>query len=128
MAIRTYKDIDLSFIPNPVTGDITKKIGDAAVVQSVMNLLQLNHFEFPFHPDIGSNITKLLFEQLSSFTAQNLEKEITNTLKNFEDRITIYKVQVQVDENNNGFNVTIVGFINNNPNPIQISAFLERDN
>ena len=70
---RVYSDINVNFVPNPVTGDLLRVVGTNSVVQSLMNLVQLNHYEKPFHPEIGSNIRKLLFEQLSPITSNSLQ-------------------------------------------------------
>jgi hypothetical protein len=34
-----YRDLDLTFTPHPVTGDIVKKVGPAAVTRAVRHLV-----------------------------------------------------------------------------------------
>lgn len=123
---RVYKDLDLNFIINPVTGDISKNVGDKAVIGSVSNILQTNHFERLFHPEKGANITKLLFEPLLPLTAQALQKEIKSTINNEEPRVTVYYISVTVNDQENGYNIVLEFFIDNNPAPVAISTFLER--
>ena len=62
---RIFKDLSLNFNQNPVTKDITKVTDVEAIKRSVKNLISLNHYEKPFHPEIGSGIRELLFEPLS---------------------------------------------------------------
>lgn len=123
-----YSDIDDSANVNPITGDILKKTGAASVIQSVMNLIQLGHYEKPYHPEVGSGVTQLLFEQGSPATCQLIAKEIQNTLKNFEPRVNVVNVLVEVatSGSSSGFNVTIQFSIVSIPQPITISVFLER--
>lgn len=123
---RIYVDLDLNFIANPITGDISKNVGNQAVIGAVQNLLLTNHHERPFNPDIGANITKLLFENLTTLTSAALTKEITNTIQNFEPRVTLTSVTVTANYDQNGFDVLLTFFINNNSNPISVSMFLER--
>lgn len=121
-----YSDFDISFTPHPVTGDVLKVNGMQSVVQSVMNLVQLNHYEVPFHPEIGGNIRKLLFELADPVTANLLSEEIKNLITNFEPRAKVIDVLVESDIDNNGFNVTIMFFVLSNTQPLTISFFLTR--
>ena len=61
-SVRTfYKDLDLDFTRNVVTNDVVKIEDVNAVKRSVKNLIQTNHYERPFHPEIGCGIRELLF-------------------------------------------------------------------
>lgn len=126
MQNRKYIDLDLNFVANPITGDISKNIETQAVIGSVRNLLLTNHYERPFHPDIGANITKLLFENATSLTANALQKEIKNVITNYEPRVTITNLIVTMSLDQNGFDVEMDFFINNNSSPVSIALFLER--
>ena len=53
---RIYKDLNLDFSFNSATKDIQKITDVEAVKRSVRNLINLNHYEKPFHPEIGSNL------------------------------------------------------------------------
>lgn len=123
-----YSDVDDSFEVNPITGDILKKTGSAAVIQAVINLIQIGHYEKPYHPEIGSGVTQLLFELATPATCQLIAKEIRNTLKNFEPRVEVQDVVVQTATNgtDNGFNVTIQFLIVGVPQQFTISLFLTR--
>jgi phage baseplate assembly protein W len=125
---RTYSDIALSFTPNPITGDLTKVTGVNSVVQSIVSLVSTNHYERPFHPEIGGNIRKLLFELADGVTANLIAEEIKDVLNNFEPRATIQAVNVQtVTQPLEGFQVTIVFTVTGGiATPIEIAVFLER--
>ena len=73
---RIYKDLNLDFLRNPTTSDITKlEDVEDAVKRSVKNLIQTNHYERPFHPEIGSDVRALLFENMTPLTALNLKEK-----------------------------------------------------
>lgn len=123
---RTYSDFDVSFSKNPITGDLNKVTGFNAVVQAVTNLVQLNHYEKPFHPEIGGNVRKLLFEPADNITATLLANEIETVIGNFEPRATVLGVYVETTNNGNGYNVTVEFSIQTLSDPITITFFLER--
>jgi phage baseplate assembly protein W len=124
--VRDFRDLDLSFNIHPVRKDINKHVGVKAVINSIKNLVFTNHYEKPFQPEIGSNVRKLLFEQLDNLTAISLQREISEVIKNFEPRAVVSKISVIVDYEKNGFGVDLEFFMVNLPNPITITFFLER--
>jgi phage baseplate assembly protein W len=124
---RIYSDFNIAFIPNPLTGDLTKVTGVNSVVQSIMNLVQTNHYERPFHPEIGGNVRRLLFELVDAVTANLLSQEIQNVLANFEPRAQILDVIVQTSNQLDGYQVTIVFQVAGGiSSPISITTFLQR--
>ena len=122
----TYSDIDINFIPNPISGDVVKKTGYNSVVQSVMNLVQLNAYDKPFHAEISSGVRALLFELPDSVTAQQISQEIKNVIANFEPRATVIGVYVDADTIDDGYNVTIEFSITGLTDVITVGTFLER--
>lgn len=100
--------------------------GYNSVVQAVMNLVQLNHYEKPFHPEIGGNVIKLLFEPADNITAGLIANEIKVVLANFEPRADVLGVYVESTPDYEGYNVTIEFSILTLSDPISISFFLER--
>lgn len=124
--VTPYSDFNIAFIAHPQTGDLVMVTGVNSVVQSVMNLCQLNHFEVPFHPEIGGNIRRLLFELADPVTASLLSEEIKNTINNFEPRAKVLSVDVITDAEGNGYDVTITFTVLGNSNPLTINFFLER--
>jgi phage baseplate assembly protein W len=70
--VREFKDLDLNFNIHPVKKDINRNIGPMAVINSVKNLVLTNHYEKPFRPEIGSNVRRLLFENLDVVTATTI--------------------------------------------------------
>ena len=124
--VRDFKDLDLNFNIHPVRKDISKSIGPMAVVNSIKNLILTNHYERPFQPDIGSNVRRLLFENLDNITATTIKDEIERTIVNYEPRATVKTINVTADYDNNGFKVYLEFFIVNQTAPIIINFLLER--
>lgn len=123
---RTYSDLDLNFQANPITGDVSKNVGNLAVINALRYLLLTNHYEMHFNPSIGGNITKLLFEPANEFTAAALQREIINIITNYEKRVSISSVGVNPNIMTNGFDVNLTFFINNQVAPVSINMFLKR--
>jgi phage baseplate assembly protein W len=123
---RSFKDLDLNFTIHPILKDINTHKNEYAIINSVKNLVLTNHYERPFQPEIGSNIRRLLFENVDTVTAAQIEREITETVENFEPRVQVSKVTAAADPDNNGYKVTLEFFVINNANPITINFFLER--
>jgi phage baseplate assembly protein W len=123
---RSFKDLDLNFTIHPIRKDINTHKNEYAIINSVKNLVLTNHYERPFQPEIGSNIRRLLFENVDAVTASQIEREIVETISNFEPRVQVSKVTVVASPDENGFKVNLEFFVINNANPITINFFLER--
>jgi phage baseplate assembly protein W len=124
---QTFKDLNITFKPHPVTGDLIVKKDDAAIKQAVVNLLLTSKGERPFQPDLGSDLRKLLFESLDSATAGLIASNIRETLRNYEPRITVVGLEVATNYEENGFDVEIeFEIIGREDFPVVIEFFLER--
>mgnify|MGYP003327210221 len=124
--VREFKDLDLNFNIHPVKKDINRNLGPMAVINSVKNLILTNHYERPFRPEIGSNVRRLLFENLDVVTATNIKNEIQRMIENYESRVSIIQLDVKSDFDRNGFNVFMEFYIVNQTSPVKINFFLER--
>ena len=125
-ATRIYKDLDLDFGRNTVTNDVNKLTDVEAVKRSVRNLINTNHFERPFHPEIGGNVRALLFENMTPLTALNLQRKIEEVLNNFEPRAKITQILADPDMDRNGYRLEIKFYVIGIQNPITVETFLER--
>ena len=127
-----YSDLDLDFILHPTTKDVVKKTGIDAIKRSVRNLILTNFYDRLFRPYIGSNVQRILFDNITPLTAIFLKNFIIETIVNFEPRVKLIEdrnnggVIVQVNTDNNGYNVTISFNTVNINDTVVISFFLER--
>jgi phage baseplate assembly protein W len=125
-SVRNFRDLDLNFAIHPITKDVNIYKAEYAVINSVKNLILTNHFEKPFQPEVGSNIRRLLFENVDSIMAAQIEREIEETINNFEPRVQISSVIAIHAPEENGYKIRLEFFVINNPDPITINFFLER--
>ena len=123
---RRWSDLDLDFTKHPVTKDVSIKRDVEAIKRSVRNLIMTNPFERPFHPEIGSGITGLLFDNVAPTTAVVLQSEIRLVLNNFEPRIELIDIGVLGDIDKNGYYIRIKFQPINIPDPVTLEFFLER--
>jgi phage baseplate assembly protein W len=123
---RNYIDLDLNFMIHPIRKDINTHRAENAVINSVKNLILTNHFERPFQPEVGSNIRRMLFENVDVILAAQIEREIEETINNFEPRVQVSSIIATPALDENGYKVIMEFFVINNPDPIKINFFLER--
>lgn len=121
-----YSDLDLDFIAHPTTGDVVKKYGEDAIKRSIRNLIMTNFYDKPFRPGVGSNVTKLLFENSTPIVKNLISSAITEMVNNYEPRIRIRKIDVNFSETDNAYNISIFFTIVNTSQPVTINLFLER--
>ena len=123
---QTFVDLDLNFNIHPIRKDINVFINEYAITNSIKNLVLTNHYERPFNPVIGSNVRRMLFENVDTIIAGQLEKEIKDTIENFEPRASVINVTAIPSLDENGYNITLEYMVVNLPNTLTISFFLER--
>lgn len=88
-----YSDLNLSFTPHPITGDITRKTDVDAVKRSVRNIVSTNSYERPFKPNFGVNLRNKLFElDTSVFGKGRVANNIARQIEIHEPRVRNVKV------------------------------------
>ena len=123
---KIYKDLNLDFAQNTATKDIQKMLDVESVKRSVRNLINLNHYEKPFHPEIGSNLRALLFENITPQISHFIGKQIELLIKNYEPRCRLVQVANMPNLDRNGYSGSISFYVVNHPEPVQVETFLER--
>ena len=125
--VRTYSDLDLFFSAKGVSKDISKVTDIQAVKRSVRNLVLTNHYEKPFHPEIGSGVRDMLFEPMTPITANILARKIEDVIENFEPRAKLIGVRAQPNLDRNEYEVTIEFYVINTPTElVDLTVMLER--
>ena len=123
---RIFKDLNLDFQQNSATKDIQKLTDVEAVKRSVRNLISTNHYEKPFHPEIGSNLRAMLFELMTPQMNHVISKQIENLINNYEPRCNLTQVHTQPMFDRNGYSVQVSFMVNNHQEPVIVESFLER--
>jgi phage baseplate assembly protein W len=125
--VRQYRDLDLFFSKKPVTGDVNILTDIANIKRAVRNLILTNVYEKPFHPEIGSGVRDMLFENMTPFVAIMLTKRVEDVISNFEPRVRLMNVSARPDLDRNIYELTITFFIINAPTElVEVDMFLER--
>ena len=125
--VRQYSDLDLFFSAKGVSKDINKVTDIQAVKRSVRNLVLTNHYEKPFHPEIGSGVRDILFEPMTPITANILTRKIEDVIENFEPRAKLIGIRAQPNLDRNAYEVTIEFYVINTPTElVDLTVMLER--
>jgi len=106
-----FKDISLSFQVNPLNYDLIATKNETAIARSVRNLIFTQPGEKFFNQNLGSSISRSLFDNIDPISASVIKDEIENTIKNYEPRVELIDVIVDPNYDNNEFNVTIRYYI-----------------
>jgi len=124
---RQYSDLDLFFTKKTVGSDVNKVTDIQAVKRSLRNLINLNAFEKPFHPEISGGVRELLFENISPMVSAVLARKIEDVISNFEPRCRLVSVRAIPDYDRNIYNVAIEFYVVNAPTElVDLSVMLER--
>ena len=124
--IKQFADIDLSFKVNPFTKDIYLKTDEEAVKTALNHLIQTRNFERPFHPEIGTQIHSLMFENFSSAVKIAMERTLKETIEKFEPRVRLIDLNVQETADANDLKVSINFTLKNTDRPVTITTLLSR--
>ena len=124
---RKYSDLDLFFGKKSSDSDIQNITDIKAVKRSIRNLVLLNHYEKPFHPEIASGVRDMLFELMTPVTAQILARKIEDVINNFEPRARLIGVTAIPLLDKNAYEVSIEFYVVNTPTElVDLSIMLER--
>jgi len=124
--VRQFSDLNLAFTKNPATADVTKKFDEEAIKASLRNLILTKNYERPFHPEIGCQIYYLMFENYDPIMKRVMEQTIFNTVRKFEPRVVLDRVQINTQEDQNAIEVTLEFRIINTIDPIKLTTLISR--
>ena len=125
--VRQYTDLDLFFGKKSSNSDVQEITDVKAVKRSIRNLLLLNHYEKPFHPEIASGVRDMLFELMTPVTATILARKIEDVINNFEPRARLISVNALPNLDRNEYEVSIEFYVVNQPTElVDLTIMLER--
>ena len=124
--VRRYTDLDL-FFGRKTNSDVNKVTDVQAVKRSIRNLVLLNAYEKPFHPEIAGGVREMLFENMTPVTAIIVARKIEDVIKNFEPRARLVAVRATPDLDRNAYELTVEFYIVNAPTElVDLTVMLER--
>jgi phage baseplate assembly protein W len=121
-----YRDLTLSFRPNPITGDLSTVSNEKSINQSIRTLVMYNFYDVPFEPKIGSNLRAKLFDLLTPMASDSIKQDIKEVIENYEPRVDLIDVFVVANDSRNGIDVTIVYTAKTSTEEITLNYFLSR--
>ena len=125
--VRKYVDLDLFFEKKIPNNDVNTITDVQAVKRSVRNLVLLNPYEKPFHPEISSGIRGMLFELMTPFVAAQLTKKVEDVINNFEPRARLVSVRSTPNYDRNAYEVSVEFYVVNTPTElVDLTVMLER--
>ena len=126
-ATTQYTDLDLFFGKKSSDNDIRKVTDAQSVKRSIRNLVQLNTYEKPFHPEISGGVRELLFEHLNPMIAAVLTRKIEDVINNFEPRCRLVSVRAIPNFDRNAYEISIEFYVVNAPTElVELDVLLER--
>ena len=124
--VKQYRDLDL-FFSKKSNKDVNKVTDIQAVKRSVRNLVLLNSYEKPFHPEIAGDVRGLLFENMTPLTSAVIARKIQDVIENFDPRARLTGVQAIPDFDRNLYEVTVYFYVVNAPTElVEVTQLLER--
>ena len=125
--VRQYTDLDLFFGKKSSDSDINVVNDIQAVKRSIRNLVLLNAYEKPFHPEIASGVRGMLFELMTPVTAVILAKQVEDVITNFEPRVRLVSVRSLPNLDKNAYEISIEFYVVNAPTElVDLTLLLER--
>ena len=121
---RSFRDISLSFLRNPVTNDVISINNEDAIKKSIVNLVRTRIGERFFNSLIGTRIEDSLFELQTPEIAYQLETEIEILIRNYEPRVRLSTITVTYPQESNDLLIRISYDIVGLPFPPQNIEFL----
>ena len=124
--VRQYTDLDL-FFGIKTNNDVNKVTDIQAVKRSIRNLVLLNAYEKPFHPEIAGGVREMLFELMSPMSDQIIARKVELVIRNFEPRARLIGVRATPDLDRNAYELTVEFYIVNAPTElVDLTVMLER--
>ena len=124
--VKQYRDLDL-FFSRKSNKDVNKVTDIEAVKRSVRNLVLLNSYEKPFHPEIAGDVRALLFENMTPLTSAVIARKVQDVIENFEPRARLTGVQSIPNFDRNAYEVTVYFYVVNAPTElVEVTQLLER--
>ena len=124
--VRRYTDLNPLFTPHPHSKDLLTRKNTDAVKASIQNLILTKNYERPFHPEIGSQVNNLMFENVMPSTISAIEKSIKDTISKFEPRAKILNVNILDNFDNNAIDIEVLFTINNVTEPVTVTTTISR--
>lgn len=121
-----FSDVPNSFAKTIFGNELTKVVNERSITQSIKNLVYTNLGERLFQPNLGCDISSMLFELNYRDYISEIELFIRSTITNFEPRAEVIEVLFPEPQDENSVEITLIYQVINNPEPITLNLVLKR--
>ena len=104
---RGFKDLSMTFQSNPLNDDLIALKNANAIARSVRNIVMTYPGEKFFQPDFGSRVSESLFENVDEVSALSIRDEVRSSIINYEPRVKLNNVNVNLNPDENEINLSI---------------------
>lgn len=102
-----YRDLPLDITINS-QGDVSDVINANSIKQSLRMIVETARGSRIFLPNYGAKIRAFLFEPFDEQTARRMGEELQNTITNYEKRVQLLNLNVEMDYKDNSYEVIVV--------------------
>ena len=121
-----FSDFTRNLEQIPGRKDLSRRINENAVKESIHNLVMTDRGERLFQPNIGCDIRGSLFENIDPNTILLLKENIRYTITTYEQRCNLHNVEVEANIDTNDLRVRIVFSVINTSNTSELTIDLNR--
>lgn len=102
-----YSDIPADFHIDSKTNDLSVIKNISAVQQSIVGIIGTRKGERPFSPNFGCDINDSLFENMTSASSFTIEKSISQSITQYEPRVSLESIEVTPNYDKNEYIVSV---------------------
>lgn len=102
-----YEDLSLNPIINS-EGNISTVTNEQSIKQSLYMIINIAKGSRIFLPDYGCRIKGFLFEPFDESTGKQLGLEIEETIKNYESRVQVLSITVNMDWKTTAYDINLI--------------------
>jgi phage baseplate assembly protein W len=119
-------DFLTSFAISPVGNQLGRVVNDKSIMQSLKNIISTDIGERLFQPSIGSDVRRMLFENIAEDNLTMVSSYIQTAILRNEPRVSLIKIDVSAYPEENGIAIVIYYSLINNPESLSFTFILKR--
>jgi len=122
-----YSDFSKDLEQIPGRKDLSRRINESSVRDSIKNIVLTNKGERLFQPEFGCDINASLFENIDANTVIILKDNIQKAISNYEPRCVVRAVEILADIDTNNIIATILFSVINTSTTSSLTIDLVRE-
>jgi hypothetical protein len=115
-----------SFAVSPVGNQLGRVLNKNSIEQSLKNIISTDLGERLFQPNIGSDVRRMLFENVAQENLTTVSSYIQSAILRNEPRVSLINIDVTPYPEENGISIRIYYSLINNPETLSFTYILKR--